>query len=164
MDIVPTGEALRRTDMSFALAYWHWFFMAQPYDLPERLISCDPEWYFRNRSGPDGCNPFDPEAEADYLEAYRDARTRHAMCEDYRAGVTIDYALDEADRLNANRIECPLLVLWAGRGRLESWYDVLSVWRQWASDVTGRSIDCGHYLAEEAAEETYVELRTFFSG
>ena len=35
LDIIPTGEALRRTTMDFALGFWHWFFLAQPYDVPE---------------------------------------------------------------------------------------------------------------------------------
>ena len=162
LDIIPTGEALRRTDMRFALEYWHWFFMAQPYDLPERLIGADPEWYFNNRGK--GQLPFDAEARADYLAAYLDPQTRHAMCEDYRAGVTVDFELDEADRSAGRRLHCPLLALWAGRGNLGSWYDVLAVWREWANDVSGCAIDSGHYLAEEAPSETYAQLKRFFSS
>src|SRR5947207_15700638 len=29
LDIVPTGEALRRTNLRFAQTYWHWFFLSQ---------------------------------------------------------------------------------------------------------------------------------------
>ncbi|HZU76933.1 MAG TPA: alpha/beta hydrolase, partial [Dehalococcoidia bacterium] len=42
LDILPTGEHFRRADSAFALGYWHWFFMAQPEPLPERLIGADP--------------------------------------------------------------------------------------------------------------------------
>jgi haloacetate dehalogenase len=83
------------------------------------------------------------------------------MCEDYRAGATIDFALDKADR-GARYITCPILALWSKHGELEQWYDVLAIWRDWAGDVRGRALDCGHYLAEEAPDETYAELRAFF--
>ena len=159
LDIIPTGEAFRRTDMVFALGYWHWFFLAQPFDLPERLIGADPDaYYFRTNR-----DVFEPEALADYLRCVRDPATIHAMCEDYRAASTVDYALDEADR-GVRRISCPLLVLWASQGSLSRWYDVLGVWRAWADDVRGRALPCGHYLAEEAPAETAMELAAFFGA
>jgi haloacetate dehalogenase len=159
LDIIPTGEAFRRTDMAFGLGFWHWFFLAQPYDLPERLIGANPDnFYFRGSR-----EMFAPEALADYLRCIHNPETIHAMCEDYRAGATFDYALDEADR-GKRRIACPVLALWSLRGELEEWYDVLSVWRDWADDVRGRALDCGHYLAEEAPDETYTELHAFFSA
>ena len=158
LDIIPTGEAFRRTNMAFGLGFWHWFFLAQPYPLPERLIGADPDnYYFR-----EGRERFDPEALADYLRCAHNPETIHAMCEDYRAGATIDYALDEADR-GTRRITCPMLVLWSSRGELEAWYDVLSVWRAWADDVRGQALDCGHYLAEESPDETYAALHAFLS-
>jgi haloacetate dehalogenase len=83
------------------------------------------------------------------------------MCEDYRAGATYDFNLDEADR-GKLRIQCPVLALWAGRGQLEKRYNVLDVWRGWADDVRGGGIDCGHYLAEEAPDQTHAKLRDFF--
>jgi haloacetate dehalogenase len=85
------------------------------------------------------------------------------MCEDYRAGATIDFALDEAD-WGTHRIACPVLVLWGRRGQLDRAYDVLAVWRDWADDVWGRALDCGHFLPEEAPDETYMELHRFFAG
>lgn len=159
LDIIPTGEAFRRADMAFALGYWHWFFLAQPAPLPENLIGGNPEgYYFRGDR-----SIFAPEALADYLRCTSDPATIHAMCEDYRAGATFDFPLDEADRGN-RRIACPVLTLWGRRGALEQWYDVPAIWRDWAADVTGQAIDCGHYLAEEAPDETYAALQTFFSA
>jgi haloacetate dehalogenase len=156
LDIIPTGEHFRRTDMAFALGYWHWFFLAQPEPLPERLLGADPDaYYFRRR------DLFAPEALAAYLPHVHDPATIHAMCEDYRAGATFDFALDESDR-GVRRIACPVLALWGRDGALPAWYDVLSVWRDWADDVRGRALECGHYLAEELPEETYAELRAFF--
>lgn len=160
LDIVPTGETFRRADMAFGMGYWHWFFLAQPYDLPERLIGADPDYFFRTRM-PDS---FAPEALDDYLRCFRDPATIHAICEDYRAGATLDFDLDEADRITGRRIACPVLALWGRRNRLEEWYDVLSVWRDWADDVRGGGLDCGHYLAEEAPRETCERLREFFAS
>ncbi len=159
LDIVPTAEAFGRTDMAFALSYFHWFFLAQPAPLPERLIAADPDLFYFRR----GEHQFTPEALAEYRRHVRDPDTVHAMCEDYRAGATIDIALDEADR-GKHRIDCPLLALWGRNGQLDTAYDVLAVWRSWAKDVRGRPLDCGHYLAEEAPEETFQELRAFFAG
>jgi haloacetate dehalogenase len=138
---------------------WHWFFLAQPAPFPEEVIGSNPDAYFfrgdRSR--------FEPEALEDYLRCVRDPETIYGMCEDYRAGATIDFELDEADR-GKRRIACPVLALWSGREELGRWFDVLGVWREWADDVRGRALDCGHFLAEEAPEETYEELRTFFAG
>jgi haloacetate dehalogenase len=159
LDIVPTAEMWRRADMRFGLVNWHWFFLAQPAPLPERLLEADPDaYYFRS-----GRERFDPEALADYLRCVRRPETIHAMCEDYRAGATYDFELDEADLRAGRKIGCPLLVLWAGRDELEEWWDVLEIWRGWADDVRGRPLDCGHYLAEEEPDETYAELRAFFA-
>jgi haloacetate dehalogenase len=121
------------------------------------MLGASAEFYYsRNK------DLFDPRAFADYFRCATDPATIHAMCEDYRAGATYDYALDEQDR-GARRINCPVLALWSDRGPLPRWYDVLAIWRDWAADVRGRGLDCGHYLAEEAPEETYAELNAFFS-
>ncbi len=156
LDILPTAETWRRLDRKLGLDYWHWFFLAQPAPLPERLICADPDaFYFRS-----GRELFDPAALDDYLSAIRDPATVHAMCEDYRAGATIDVDLDEADHAERRRIGCPLLVLWSGRGELEG-LDPLATWREWATDVRGSSVDAGHFLAEEAPSQVADRLREF---
>jgi haloacetate dehalogenase len=161
LDIVPTGDAFRLADMRFALAYWHWFFLAQPGCLAERMIGADPEAFYFSQRYQDRAL-FVPEALEDYLRCARRPETIHAMCEDYRAGATVDFALDEADR-GKRRVECPVLVLWGSRGKVAEVHDdVLAIWRDWAGDVRGRAIDCGHFLAEEAPAETLRELLDFF--
>jgi haloacetate dehalogenase len=157
LDILPTGEHFRRTDMQFALGYWHWFFLAQPHPLPERLIGADPDAFYLRR----GRDLFHRQALAEYRRCFSDPDTIHAMCEDYRAGATIDFRLDEEDRLARRRIRCPVQVLWGRKGIIEACYDALDVWRAWADDVQGGSIDCGHYLAEEAPDETFDLIRGF---
>ena len=158
LDIVPTYEMWRRVDKEFGMVDWHWFFLAQPAPFPERLIAAAPdEYYFRGDRG-----RFHPEALADYLAAVRDPETIRAMCEDYRAGATYDDDADRADVEAGRKIGCPTHVLWAGRDELGRWFDVLETWRRWCSPaVTGRAIDAGHFLAEEAPEETAAELAAF---
>lgn len=157
LDIVPTSEHFRRADMAFGLGYWHWFFLAQPFDLPERVIGANPEGFYFHR----GREFFAAEAMAEYRRCYSDPATIHAMCEDYRAGATFDFALDEADRTAGRRIACPLLALWGAKGDVGRWYDVLEVWRGWADEVAGAALDCGHYLPEEAPEAVLAALRPF---
>lgn len=157
LDILPTFEHFARTDMRFALAYYHWFFLAQPFDLPERLIASDPDAFYFSRNK----SLFAPEALAEYRRAVQDPATIHAMCEDYRAAASIDRRLDESDKLVGTRIQAPLQVLWGKRALLEQCYDVLAVWREWANTVEGQAFDCGHFLAEEAADQTYATLKEF---
>jgi haloacetate dehalogenase len=157
LDILPTYEHFVRTDMTFALGYFHWFFLAQPHDLPERMIAADPDAFYFGRTAP----LFAPAALAEYQRAARDPATIHAMCEDYRAAAGIDRRLDETDKLAGRRISCPVQVLWGKRNLLERCYDVLGVWREWADTVEGRALDCGHHLPEEAPDETYTALAEF---
>ncbi len=114
-------------------------------------------FYFRGREA-----LFAPEALAEYHRCLRDPRVIHAICEDYRAGATIDLALDEEDR-GARRIACPLLALWGEQGPLGRG-DVLATWRTWAQDVRGAALPCGHHLPEEAPEETTAALRAFLAA
>ena len=170
IDIVPTGEVWARADRGFAVGYWHWAFLAQPAPLPERLIGGDPQAFFdlHVRTGM-GLGREADRYPPEILDAYRrlldDPATVEAMCEDYRAGATVDVAVDDADREAGRRIACPTLVLWSARGGLPRFYpDVLDVWRPWAPDVRGRGIDASHFLAEDRPEETAQELLTFLAA
>ncbi|MDQ3922372.1 MAG: alpha/beta hydrolase [Actinomycetota bacterium] len=164
LDIVPTRHVFETADKELAMAYYHWFFLSQPYDLPERLIGADPDYYLRKKLGGwgTGFDSFASEAYAEYERCFRDPRTIHSSCEDYRAAATIDLEHDGADR--DRKVGCPLLALWGEQGVVERLYDVLGVWRRYASNVRGRALPCGHYLAEERPEETAEELVRFLHG
>jgi haloacetate dehalogenase len=159
MDGVPISEALDRCDATFAAAWYHWFFFAQP-ELPELAIRADPDaWY----TG-------DPEAmgeenHADYRRAVRDPATVHAMLEDYRAGLGVDRRHEEDDRRAGRAVTCPTRLLWSEHDDLARLYgDPLEVWRPWVSaELTGGSIDSGHHMAEENPEELTRELVGFLA-
>jgi haloacetate dehalogenase len=159
LDCVPIGEALARADARFAAAWWHWFFYAQP-DKPERAILADPgAWY--------GGTPEAMGAEnyADYQRAIHDPAVVRAMLEDYRAGLGVDRAADDADRAAGRRIACPVLVAWSARDDLEELYgDVPAIWRNWAADLRTAVIDSGHHMAEEAPGELTALLERFLFG
>ena len=163
LDISPTAVMYGRTNQAFATAYYHWFFLTQPYDLPERLIGADPTYYLRKKIGgwgSAGLSLFDAAARAEYERCFRDPATIHATCEDYRASASIDLEHDAAD--SAQKLGCPLLVLWAERGVVHRLFDPLADWRGVADDVRGKPLPSGHYLAEEVPEQTCAELLEFF--
>ena len=167
LDIVPTGEVWRRADGDFARGYWHWSFLSLPAPLPERLIGGDPQAYFdlHVRAGL-GLGAAPGRYPAAVLAAYRraldDPAAVEAMCEDYRAGASVDAERDDADAAAGRRIASPVLVLWAARGALPRFYgDVLGVWRPWAPDVRGVAIDGTHFFPEDRPEETAAALLSF---
>jgi haloacetate dehalogenase len=164
LDIVPTKTVFDAVDRRVATDTFHWFFLSQPYDLPERLIGADPEHFLLHLLGRwsgDGLKPFAPEALAEYVRCFSDPATIHATCEDYRAGAGVDYDADAADE-GHRRIGCPVLALWGGRGRVER-RDPRTVWRRWADDVDGEPLPCGHFLPEEQPEATATALERFFA-
>ena len=159
LDGIPIIEALERCDARFATAWWHWFFYAQP-GKPERAILADPEAWYGGTTEAMG-----EEAYADFRIAIRDPATVHGMIEDYRAGLGIDRAHDEADRRNGRRIACPTLVLWSLRDDLDELYgDVLEIWRPWTTALRGHGIDCSHHMAEEAPDELAREILRFIGS
>lgn len=164
LDIVPTADAFNRMDASLAHAFWLWLFLAQPADFPERVLGANPRLFVDQVLDSWSGNPsaFPEGVRAEYARAFSNPSTIHAICEEYRASSTLDYASDEADR-GRRHIACPVLALWSSHGPLARW-DVVAIWRAWANDVRGRAIDCGHFLPEEAPDETYTELRAFFAG
>jgi haloacetate dehalogenase len=166
LDIVPTGEMVARVDRRLAYGSYHWFFLAQPFDLPERMIAADPDFYldWTIKSWVGEGAALAPEAMDRYRAAFHEPAVIHAMCEDYRAGLGIDAELDAADTQAGHRIACPLLVLWGERRperKADQW---LSIWRAWASEVEGGPITCGHFLGEEKPDEIAARLERFFEA
>lgn len=166
LDIIPTVEVFERVDQAMGMAYYHWFFLIQPDGLPEHLIGLDPEFYLRrvlNSIGGTG-DVFDPEAVAAYLRAFRDPATVHAMCEDYRAGASIDLVHDREDRAAGRKITGPALALWGHNSTVGRLYaDPLSIWRPYAPAIQGQALPAGHFIPEEAPDETARALLDFFA-
>lgn len=164
LDIIPTLEHFERADMAFGLGYWHWFFLAQPHPLPERMIRPNvEEWFDLHTSRePKDRSFFHPEARADYLAALHLPGTIEAICEDYRAAAGIDLIHDRESRAAGLRIGVPLRVLWGAKGKIGAWYDPLPLWRVYANaGVEGGPVASGHYLAEEAPEAVLHAMEGF---
>lgn len=163
LTVVPTIDMWAGADKKFGMGAFHWFMLAQPFDLPERLLSSDPAYFLdatlEKMAG--RLEHLDPLAVAEYRRCFLDPDVRHAICEDYRAGVGIDERHDREDREASRRIACPVLVLWEegrtyGGGRAP-----LDIWQDWAGNVTGRGLRGGHLLPEKAADDVLAELIEF---
>lgn len=165
IDVVPTGDVWARADAQMALGYWHWAFLAQPAPLPERLIAADPDAFFDIHVRALGLGRAPGRYPAELMAGYRalldDPSTVRAICEDYRAGATVDRQHDDADR-GVRKISCPLLALWSADGALPRFYgDVLDVWRPWADDLTGHPMPTSHFVVEDQPEATAQALSAF---
>jgi len=167
LDIMPQHHLFNNVTKAWATFSWHWFFMIQPYDFPEHLMSADPDFFIEKKLAKtaQGLSFFDPKALAEYKRYMRNPATVHAMCEDYRACATIDLDTDTKDFAAGRRITCPVLLLWGATGGVGRNHAPREVWEQYATDIRGaKALPCGHYLSEEAPEQTYRELREFFAG
>jgi len=156
LDISPTLKMYESTNMQFAKAYYHWFFLIQEAPLPEKMISSVGINYILTRlgRGKSGIKVFDRRAMAEYARCF-DA---HATCEDYRAAATIDLV---HDRKNRQKITMPVLALWGRQGVIAALFNCLQDWREVATDVRGRALPCGHFIPEERPRELVEELRRF---
>lgn len=164
LDIVPTVEQFEQMGVPGGLGGFHWYFLAQPAPLPERLINGAPEFFLERMLGSwaGSGNVFSEAAMAEYRSAARDPETVRSWCDDYRSGARYDLALDRSDRSAGKRIECPLLVLWgAGRGPSRRGR-FMATWRRWAADLQGEPMPCGHFIPEEAPQESERALCNFF--
>ena len=164
LDIAPTLAMYDHTTDAFARAYWHWFFLIQPAPLPESLINLDPVRYMHSLMGKRhaGLDAFTPAALAEYERCAQIPGTATSMCEDYRAAATIDLVHDRADVAAGRQLTQPLRVLWGDHGAVGKCFDVLALWRERATDVSGASLPCGHYIAEEAPQLLLAEALAFF--
>ena len=164
LDVSPTLKMFESTNLAFATAYYHWFMMLQPPPLPENMLAGQVPFNILGRVGraePD-LSAFDPEAIDAYVRAFADPRAIHASCEDYRAAGTIDLEHDRADR--GRKIDTLVLALWGARAVVGKMFDCLADWREVSNKVTGRAIDCGHFLPEQAPQETLAEIERFIAG
>jgi haloacetate dehalogenase len=167
LDIIPQHYLFNNVTRAWATASYHWFFMIQPYDLPERLMSADPDFFIEKKLAKtaQGLSFFGKEALEEYKRCFRNPATVHAMCEDYRACATVDLAMDNADFAAGKKITCPMLLLWGATGAVGRLHEPVQIWKDYATNIVGaKALPCGHYLSEEAPEETYAELRAFFAA
>ena len=164
LDIAPTLAMYENTSEAFARAYWHWFFLIQPPPLPEALIDSDPVRYIRSVMGKRhaGLAAFSPAAMAEYERCMLIPGTGHSISEDYRASATIDLLHDRADVATGVKLQQPLCILWGEHGAVGQCFDVMRLWQERASHVSGTRLPCGHYIAEEAPELLLAQAFEFF--
>ena len=163
LDIAPTLSMYEQTTMEFARAYWWWFFLIQPTPFPETIMTTQPDTYLKKKIGwgHAGMTPFTEETYAAYLANISHLDSAHGMCEDYRAAASIDLVHDRADRDAGIKMTCPTRVLWGEFGVVERCFKPLDDWRRVATDVSGATVPCGHYIPEEVPDRLLKELLEF---
>jgi haloacetate dehalogenase len=162
LDIVPTLTMYGEADLKFGKVFWLWFFLPAPEPLPETMIGADPDFFFDALLGKYGTvsiDAFDPAVLADYRRCWRDPATIHAICADYRAGISIDLEHDKAD-LN-RKVECPTQVIWAADGLMGNFYDFPKIWRERCSNMVTATVPGGHFFADLYPKETAAVLERF---
>jgi haloacetate dehalogenase len=166
-DIIPQHHLFNHPTQAWATGAYHWFFMIQKAPMPERLMSADPDFFITQKLSKTalGLSFFGKEALAEYMRCFRNPETVRGMCEDYRACATIDLAMDTQDFAAGKRVTCPVQLLWGATGQVGRQNDPPAIWKNYATDIRdARALPCGHYLQEEAPEETYGAMRAFFSA
>jgi haloacetate dehalogenase len=148
LDIIPTRYLYTHVTIEFVQAYFHWFNYLRAAPGPENELKAANDAAAARATS---------ETQIEYLRSMRDPATIHAMCEDYRAGASIDLAHDAADE--RKRIECPLRVLWAEKGAMARLYDVLGIWKNYGTRVTGRGLPGGHNLQEDVPDMVLAEIQ-----
>ena len=169
LDIVPQHYLYSHINKQWATFSWHWFFNIQPFDMPERMMGFDPDWFIEKKLAKtkQGLSFFDKEALAEYKRCFRNPATIHAICEDYRAGAGIDLEHDEADMRAGRKVECPVLLLWGATGGVGRNHNPgpAEIWKAYASNIAGaHAVPSGHYLMDEAPKETTAALHEFFAA
>jgi haloacetate dehalogenase len=164
LDIVPTHHVLSNVSLGWGLESYHWFFMAQKAPFPEKLLCADLDYYIRYKLDKKdvGLEIFTPEAMKEYIRCTTPEQI-HAVCEDYRATVTLDFAMDNAD-FGRKQIACPVLVLWGLNSHCGRHFKPLEVWAFWAPNLRGWAVPTGHYPAEHRPDLIYAAFWSFFSG
>jgi haloacetate dehalogenase len=160
MDGLPVVEHLERLNETFVRTWWHWWFMGQTDKPAEAFINADPARWYQTPS------PADMGAgnHADAWAAFGNPAVVHGMCEDYRAGLGVDRAHEEADRAAGRKVRCPMLLLVSTRDDLDVHGDPEAIWRPWTSGgLSSRPINSGHHQAEEAPGELAAALRDFLA-
>ncbi len=169
LDIIPQHHLLNNMTREWGKFSWHWLFNIQPYDMPERMMGADPDWFIEKKLAKtkQGLSFFDKGALAEYKRCFRDPATIHAICEDYRATFGVDLDMDTKDFEAGRKIGMPVLLLWGATGGVgrNSKPSPDEIWQRYASNiVAAKALPCGHYLSEEAPAETTAALREFFTA
>ncbi|WP_390914995.1 alpha/beta fold hydrolase [Pseudosulfitobacter sp. SM2401] len=162
MDIIPTHTLLSDLTQQVARDYYHWFFLAQPAPFPETMIGHDPDAYYQSCLlgwGSAALEDFDPDALASYRQSWNKPENIRGMCNDYRAAIDIDFALDAQDL--GRKITCPALILYGADGVMAQRYDVPATWAERLSHMQSAGISGGHFFVDQHPMDTARHLSEF---
>jgi haloacetate dehalogenase len=165
LDIVPTHAMWGAMNAKLAMKAYHWAFLAQPFPMPEMLLETAAiPWLDHTLAAWTASRnlaAFHPDALASYRAMFAEAPRRHALCNDYRAGATVDLETDGVDVRAGRTIAAPTLALWGDGGFPGETGGPLATWRTWCERVEGQGISAGHFLVEENPRDTLAALLPF---
>jgi haloacetate dehalogenase len=106
---------------------------------------------------------FHPDAVKEYVDQMREMQGVHGMCEDYRAGASVDLDEQRADIKQNRRIQCPVFAIWGAKGLVAKKFDVVAEWKKVSdASVQGEAVDSGHYIPEELPDMLLRRIKDFF--
>lgn len=165
MDIIPLYDVFSKVDMNVAKAYWHWYFLQQPYPYPENIIADNPDHFYEGCLFGWGGSTVD-DFNAEQLEAYRNAWRQkdniHGSCADYRAAGTVDYLNDEKDL--HKKVDAPTLILYGADGVMGQLFNMKEAWEKSFPNLKTDTVPGGHFFIDQYPIETAAKLMHFLQG
>jgi pimeloyl-ACP methyl ester carboxylesterase len=155
LDILPTVDNWTALHGPGGVFAFHLFLLAQPNDLPERMITADPDTFFGHfldtwTKQPDA---IPATVREHYLSTARRPDAIHAVCDDYRASAFLDLEPDRRDQHGGRQLVMPVLAAWQDPGEAELPFDPGQIWASWAPNLRTHALPCGHFLPEEQPEQ-----------
>lgn len=155
LDILPTVDMWAALNGPGGVFAFHLYLLAQPTDLPERMIVAAPDIFYGHffDTWTKVADAIPDDVRAHYVDTLGTRAAIHAICDDYRASAFTDGQHDEADREAGTRLEVPTLAMWQDPGEQQLPFDPEQIWSSWARDLRTKVVESGHFLPEERPAE-----------
>ena len=165
MDIVPTHRVFADLSASLAFSYYHWFFLSQPYPVPETMIGKDPDSFYNSCLqgwGATTKSSFSKNQIIEYRNSWRNKDCMRAMCDDYRAA----YHIDQYDEANDSQspIKVRFAAVWGKDGIMAKTFDMKKIWKSQGKFYSGIEMPGGHFFVDQFPLETFRVIDNFIKA
>ena len=165
MDIVPTHRVFADLSASLAFSYYHWFFLSQPYPVPETMIGKDPDSFYNSCLqgwGATTKSSFTKNQIIEYRNSWRNEDCIRAMCDDYRAA----YHIDQYDEANDSQspIKVRFAAVWGKDGIMAKTFDMKKIWKSEGKFYSGIEMPGGHFFIDQFPLETFRVIDNFIKA
>ena len=165
MDIIPTYRVFAELSASLAFSYYHWFFLSQPYPVPETMIGKDPDSFYNSCLqgwGATTKSSFSKNQIIEYRKSWRNEDCIRAMCDDYRAA----YYIDQYDEANDSKspIKVRFAAVWGKDGIMAKTFDMKKIWKSEGKFYSGIEMPGGHFFIDQFPLETFRVIDNFIKA